>query len=49
MGAQVTVFYDPSNPGDSALIAGTSGGNWYFLLLGAVFVAAGVSGLFGLW
>ena len=49
VGGQVTVFYDPSNPGDSALVAGTSRGNWYFLLMGAVFVAAGLLGLFGRW
>jgi hypothetical protein len=48
VGGDVPVFYDPSNPRDSALIPGDSGGNWYFLALGGVFITVGVVGLLGL-
>ena len=48
VGGDVPVFYDPSNPGDSALIPGDSGGNSYFLALGAVFLTIGIVGLLGL-
>ena len=49
VGGQVPVFYDPSNPRDSALVPGGSSGNWYFLLLGGTFVAAGMMGLLRHW
>src|SRR5436189_573685 len=49
VGGQVPVFYDPSNPRDSALVPGGSSGNWYFLLLGGTFVAAGMIGLLRHW
>src|SRR6266566_1778923 len=49
VGGQVPVFYDPSNPKNSALVPGGSRGNWYFLLLGLVFMAAGALGLLRRW
>jgi len=49
VGGQVPVFYDPSNPKNSVLVPGGSRGNWYFLLLGFVFIAAGALGLLRRW
>ena len=49
VGGQVPVFYDPSNPKNSALVPGGSRGNWYFLLIGLVFMAAGALGLLRRW
>ena len=49
IGHQVTVFYNPADPGDAALVAGGSSGNWYFVLVGCALLAASVIGLISLW
>ena len=49
VGGQVPVFYDPSNPQNSALVRGGSKGNWYFLLLGFTFIGVGVIALLRRW
>jgi hypothetical protein len=49
IGHQVTVFYNPADPGDAVLVAGGSSGNWYFVLIGCALFAASVIGLISQW
>ena len=49
VGHQVTVFYNPADPGDAVLVAGGSRGNWYFLGFGCALFAAAVAGLISQW
>ena len=49
VGHQVTVFYNPADPGDAVLVAGGSSGNWYFVLIGGALLVASVLGLISQW
>jgi len=49
VGHQVTVFYNPADPGDAVLVAGGSSGNWYFVLFGCALLVASVLGLISQW
>jgi len=49
VGHQVTVFYNPADPGDAVLGAGGSSGDWYFVLFGCALLGASVLGLISQW
>jgi Protein of unknown function (DUF3592) len=49
VGHQITVFYNPADPGDAVLVAGGSSGNWYFRVFGCALFVAAVIGLISQW